>query len=212
MPARLGEGVIAMLPRSPRLTITPAPGAARGLAKAVEGATLALAKFGAAVGQVLAASMARTPARKPGVALLPGRRTAKKFGGVPIVRIHFPPPASRVRTLVFCIGGNRSRRLRVKHCRGDQRAVAGSAGGDCLRYGRGRSARGRRRGDDIDERLAIQTAAIARRRSRLSKGGLSRLMLPGVSSQIACGSWLFASRCRRDKAGPSSNNPGFASP
>ena len=42
-------------------------------------------------------------------------------------------------------------------------------------------------------------SAIARRRSRLSKGGLSRLisrlrlMLPGVSSQIACGSWLFAS-------------------
>jgi hypothetical protein len=98
MPARLGEGVIAMLPRSPRLTITPAPGAARGLAKAVEGATLALAKFGAAVGQVLAASMARTPARKPGVALLPGRRTAKKFGGVPIVRIHFPPAASPLRT------------------------------------------------------------------------------------------------------------------
>jgi hypothetical protein len=95
MPARLGEGVIAMLPRSPRLTITPAPGAARGLAKAVEGATLALAKFGAAVGQVLAASMARTPARKPGVALLPGRRTAKKFGGVPIVRIHFPPADSQ---------------------------------------------------------------------------------------------------------------------
>ena len=82
-PARLGEGVIAMLPRSPRLTITPAPGAARGLAKAVEGATLALAKFGAAVGQVLAASMARTPARKPGVALLPGRRTAKNLAGYP---------------------------------------------------------------------------------------------------------------------------------
>jgi len=40
MPARLGEGAIAMLPRSPWLTITPAPGAARGLAEAVEGATL----------------------------------------------------------------------------------------------------------------------------------------------------------------------------
>jgi len=42
-------------------------------------------------------------------------------------------------------------------------------------------------------------SAIARRRSGPSKGGLSRLMsrlrlmLPGVSSQIARGSWLFAS-------------------
>src|SRR6266545_422871 len=42
-------------------------------------------------------------------------------------------------------------------------------------------------------------SAIALRRPRSSKGGLSRLMsrlrlmLPGVSSQIAFGSWLFAS-------------------
>jgi hypothetical protein len=56
MPARLGEGVIAMLPRSSWLTITPAPGRSCARSRGGgRGRNLALAKFGAAVGQVLAA-------------------------------------------------------------------------------------------------------------------------------------------------------------
>ena len=65
MPARLGEGVIAMLPRSPWPTITPAPG--RSCARprgGGRGRNLGAGqirrgsrcKFGAAVGQVLAVS------------------------------------------------------------------------------------------------------------------------------------------------------------
>ena len=56
MPARLGEGVIAMLPRSSWPTITPAPGRSCARSRGGgRGRNLALAKFGAAVGQVLAA-------------------------------------------------------------------------------------------------------------------------------------------------------------
>ena len=47
--------------------------------------------------------------------------------------------------------------------------------------------------------LRSRVSVIARRKSGLSNGGLSRLMirlrlmLPGVISQIACGIWLFTS-------------------
>jgi hypothetical protein len=75
MPARLGErsdrNVAAFVVADDHT----GPGAARGLAEAVEGATLALAKFAAAVGRVLAASMARIP-DGPGI---PGTAAAAKL-------------------------------------------------------------------------------------------------------------------------------------
>ena len=97
MPARLGEGVIAMLPRSSWLTICRSQGgAARGLAEAVEGATWRYSARQSV--RCLPPPMARTPARKPRVldrgALLPDRRAAEKFGGVPMVRIHLSPAES----------------------------------------------------------------------------------------------------------------------
>jgi hypothetical protein len=83
----------------------PKGGAARGLAEAVEGATWRYSARQSV--RCLPPPMARTPARKPRVldrgALLPDRRAAEKFGGVPMVRIHLPPAQSPLRTLVSAL-------------------------------------------------------------------------------------------------------------
>ena len=84
MPARLGEGVIAMLPRSSWLTITPAPG--RSCARSRGGGRgRNLALFGAAVGQVLAASYGpHTRAQTQGSR--PRRAASRSTGGRKIWR------------------------------------------------------------------------------------------------------------------------------